>query len=69
MAARSWASRTSFLKRRVPPVVAECMGEVHVGAEPLENIGHPVTAIRGFEDHLGPGPGGGQVLGEFERAG
>ena len=50
----------------VPPVVAERMGEVHVGAELLEQIGGPVPAIGGFEDHLGLGPGGGHGLGELE---
>ena len=66
MAARSWASRTSFLTRRFPQLFPERMGEVHVGAEVLENIGRPVPAIGGFEDHLGLGPGRGHGLGEFE---
>ena len=54
------------LDASVPPVVPERMGEVHVGAEVLENIGRPVPAIGGFEDHLGLGPGSGHGLGEFE---
>ena len=54
------------LDASIPPVVAERMGEVHVGAEVLEDIGRPVPAIGGFEHHLGLWPGGGHGLGEFE---
>jgi hypothetical protein len=54
------------LDASVPPVVAERMGQVHMGAELVEQIGGPVPAIGGFEDHLGLGPGGGHGLGEFE---
>ena len=54
------------LDASVPPVVAERVGQVHVGAEVLEQIGRPVPAIGGFEDHLGLGPGGGHGLGELE---
>jgi hypothetical protein len=46
-----------ILHASVPPVIAERMGEVHVGAELLEDIGRPVPAIGGLEDHLGLGPG------------
>ena len=54
------------LDASVPPVVAERMGQVDVGAEVLEDIGRPVPAIGGFEDHLGLGPGSGHGLGELE---
>jgi hypothetical protein len=42
------------------------MGDVHAGAEVLEQVGRPVPAIGGFEHHLGLGPGGGHGLGELE---
>jgi len=54
------------LTRRFPQVVAERVGEVHVGAELLEKIGRPVPAIGGLEDHFGLGPGSGHGLGELE---
>jgi hypothetical protein len=50
----------------IAPVVPERMGQVDAGAEVLEDVGRPVPAIGGFQDHLGLGPGGGHGLGELE---
>ena len=66
MAARSLASRLVVCDVSVPPVVSERVSEVHVGAEVLEQVGGPVPAIGGFEDHVGLGPGNGRGLGELE---
>src|SRR6202034_4211428 len=37
------------LHASVPPVVTQCVGEVDVGAELLEQIGGPVPAIGGLD--------------------
>ena len=67
MAARSWASRSSLITGPASsPVVPERMGEVDVGAEVLEQIGGPVPAIGGLEDHLGIWSGFCHGLGELE---
>ena len=54
------------LHASVPPVVAERMGEVPVGAEVLEKISGPVPAVGGLEHDFGLGPGRGHGLGELE---
>jgi len=50
----------------VAPVVPERVGQVDVGAALLEDVGRPVPAIGGFEDHLAFGPGGCDGLSELE---
>jgi hypothetical protein len=52
--------------RRVPPVVPERIGQMDVGAEVLEQIGGPVPAIGGLEDHLGSLAGYCHGLAELE---
>ena len=42
------------------------MGQVHVRAGVLEDVGRPVPAIGGLENHLGFGPGGCDGLRELE---
>ena len=50
----------------VAPVVAERMGQVDMGAEVFQDVGRPVPAVGGFEDHFGLGSGGRHGLGELE---